>query len=170
MPVMKCPKGASDGGYAVSDFRRVDPRLGNINQLINLGQKLDKKVLSELIEVVDDFVSNSERAAIYRVLVPLVVGDDDLTIQLIMATKNLSDSYRLLREEVLEYIAKGEVVTDKNLSKSAVLNMLDIARSYDANTREMIAQRTFYQIESRHPVQGLHFCQVCDRCFYYYWN
>ena len=134
----------SDEFFDVIEGMSVNPEKGNVIKPLLASQKLDKKVLSELIEVVDDFVSNSERAAIYRVLVPLVVGDDDLTIQLIMATKNLSDSYRLLREEVLEYIAKGEVVTDKNLSKSAVLNMLDIARSYDANTRKSITLKSLH--------------------------
>jgi amylosucrase len=33
MPILKCPQGASDGGYAVSDFRDIDPRAGNVEDV-----------------------------------------------------------------------------------------------------------------------------------------
>lgn len=33
MPVMESPEGKSDGGYAVSDFRAIDPRLGTMKDL-----------------------------------------------------------------------------------------------------------------------------------------
>ncbi|NNJ94847.1 MAG: alpha-amylase, partial [Halobacteria archaeon] len=36
MPMMKCPKGASDGGYAVSDFRVLDERVGSLEDLRSL--------------------------------------------------------------------------------------------------------------------------------------
>ncbi len=130
--------------FDVIEGMSVNPEKGNVIKPLLASQKLDKRVLSDLIEVVDDFSSNSERAAIYRILVPHVVGDEDLTTQLIYAVKNLSSSYHLLGEEVLEYIAKGKVVTDNNLSKSAVLNILDIARSYDANTKKSPTLRSLH--------------------------
>ncbi|MCK5170260.1 MAG: hypothetical protein KAQ75_10305, partial [Bacteroidales bacterium] len=123
----------------------VNSEKGNVLKPLLATQKLDKRVLSDLIEVVDDdFSSNSEKAAIFRVLLPLVVGDEDLTSQFIMAVKDLAGSYHLLEEELLEWIAKGKVVTDKNLSKSAILNMLDIAGSYDANTRKSSTLRNLH--------------------------
>jgi amylosucrase len=33
MPILKCPQGASDGGYAVSDFRDIDPRAGTVEDV-----------------------------------------------------------------------------------------------------------------------------------------
>ena len=33
MPILKCPPGASDGGYAVSDYRDVDDRVGTLEDL-----------------------------------------------------------------------------------------------------------------------------------------
>lgn len=128
--------------FDVIEGMSIDPERGNVIKPLLKSQKLDKRVLSDLIEVVDDFSSNTERAAIYRLLVPLVVGDEDLTTQLVMAVKDLSDSYHLLGDEILEWLAKGKQVTDKNLSKDAVLNMLDIARTYDANTRKSPALRS----------------------------
>ncbi len=40
MPVLKCPPGASDGGYAVSDFRSVDERVGNLADIKALAGKM----------------------------------------------------------------------------------------------------------------------------------
>ena len=40
MPIMDCPEGRSDGGYAVSDFRKVDSRIGNLNDLRSLASEL----------------------------------------------------------------------------------------------------------------------------------
>ncbi len=38
MPILKCPQGASDGGYAVSDFRDIDPRAGNVEDVVDAGR------------------------------------------------------------------------------------------------------------------------------------
>lgn len=122
--------------FDVIDGMSINSEKGNVIKPLLETQKLDKVVLSELINTVDDFSSNSERAAIYRMLVPYVVGDEDLTSQLMRAANGLSSSYRYLREEIMEYLAKGKIVTDNTLSKAAVLNLLDIARTYDANTRK----------------------------------
>lgn len=122
----------------------INSEKGNVIKPLLATQKLDKKVLSDLIYVVDDFNSNSEKAAIYRVLIPYVVGDENLTNQLVVGAKSLAGSYHLLEEEILEWAAKGKVITDNSLSKSAVLNMLDIARTYDANTRKSTKLRSLH--------------------------
>ncbi|MFO7811970.1 MAG: amylosucrase [Pelovirga sp.] len=49
MPIMKCPEGRSDGGYAVSDFRAVDPRVGTLEDLQQLaGQARSRDILLTL--------------------------------------------------------------------------------------------------------------------------
>jgi amylosucrase len=49
MPVMKCPEGRSDGGYAVSDFRAIDPRVGTLEDLQQLaGQARSRDILLTL--------------------------------------------------------------------------------------------------------------------------
>ncbi|MBU8891204.1 MAG: hypothetical protein KOO66_00375 [Bacteroidales bacterium] len=122
--------------FDVIDGMSINSEKGNVIKPLLETQKLDKSVLSDLINTVDDFSSNSERSAIYRLLIPHVAGDEDLTNQLINAANHLSSSYRYFREEILEFMAKGKIVTDNSLSKSAVLNLLDIAITYDANTRK----------------------------------
>ncbi|USD63061.1 alpha-glucosidase C-terminal domain-containing protein [Vibrio sp. SCSIO 43140] len=54
MPLYKSPEGDSDGGYAVSDYRKVDQRLGNEKDLVRLADALS----SEGISLVLDFVFN----------------------------------------------------------------------------------------------------------------
>lgn len=40
MPIMDCPEGRSDGGYAVRDFRKVDSRIGELEDLQALAGEL----------------------------------------------------------------------------------------------------------------------------------
>lgn len=54
MPFLDTPKGRSDGGYAVSDFRRVQPALGTMDDLENLTTACRR----EGISVCMDFVMN----------------------------------------------------------------------------------------------------------------
>jgi amylosucrase len=63
MPIMKCPTGASDGGYAVSDFRIPDPRSGTVDSLLNLSRKLDKKGMLLTLDVVLNHTSNEHEWA-----------------------------------------------------------------------------------------------------------
>ena len=130
--------------FDVIEGMSINSEKGNVIKPLLESQNFDREILDDLIRTVGDFSANSERAAIFRLLVPIVAGDEDLTDQLLMETNNLSSSYRYLRQEILEYMAKGKIVTDNSLSKSAVLNMLDIARTYEANTKKTTSLRDLY--------------------------
>ena len=54
MPFLDTPKGRSDGGYAVADFRKVRPDLGTMKDLAELAEKCHE----EDINVCMDFVMN----------------------------------------------------------------------------------------------------------------
>ncbi|MBD5485603.1 MAG: amylosucrase [Lachnospiraceae bacterium] len=54
MPFLDTPKGRSDGGYAVSDFRKVQPKLGTMEDLDSLTSACHRKG----INVCMDFVMN----------------------------------------------------------------------------------------------------------------
>ena len=54
MPLLDSPKGRSDGGYAVSDFRKVRPDLGTMEDLEALADELHKNGIALCL----DFVLN----------------------------------------------------------------------------------------------------------------
>ena len=54
MPLFQVPDGPNDGGYAVSSYREVAPRLGTIRQLADLARELHGRDISLVV----DFVLN----------------------------------------------------------------------------------------------------------------
>ena len=54
MPLLESPRGRSDGGYAVSDFRRVQPSLGTMEDLESLADACRRQGISLCL----DFVMN----------------------------------------------------------------------------------------------------------------
>ena len=54
MPLLESPEGRSDGGYAVSDFRRVQPELGSVEDLASLTEECHRRDISVCL----DFVMN----------------------------------------------------------------------------------------------------------------
>ena len=54
MPLLESPEGRSDGGYAVSDFRRVEPALGTMEDLADLSEECHRRGISVCL----DFVMN----------------------------------------------------------------------------------------------------------------
>jgi len=54
MPLMESPKDRSDGGYAVADFRKVQPELGTVDDLEHLADSCHKQGMSLCL----DFVMN----------------------------------------------------------------------------------------------------------------
>ena len=52
MPILKCPPGASDGGYAVSDYRAVDERVGTLEDVEELAGTLRQREMLLTLDVV----------------------------------------------------------------------------------------------------------------------
>ena len=63
MPIMKCPAGQSDGGYAVSDFREVDGRFGSMDDLDRLSNELRKHDILLTLDVVVNHTSDEHEWA-----------------------------------------------------------------------------------------------------------
>jgi len=63
MPILQCPEGKSDGGYAVSDFRHVDNRIGTNNDLKSLVSELQKRDILLTLDVVLNHTSNEHEWA-----------------------------------------------------------------------------------------------------------
>ncbi|GAB0150177.1 MULTISPECIES: amylosucrase [unclassified Marichromatium] len=58
MPILRCPQGASDGGYAVSDFRDIDPRMGTVEDVRALGARMRERGMLLTLDVVVNHTSD----------------------------------------------------------------------------------------------------------------
>ena len=63
MPFLICPEGASDGGYAVSDFRNVDPRVGSLDDLNELAVSARKRGMLLTLDMVVNHTSDEHEWA-----------------------------------------------------------------------------------------------------------
>ncbi len=64
MPLFKVPDGENDGGYAVSSYRDVDPRLGSIEELKDLASELRKAGISLVLDLVFNHTSDEHEWAL----------------------------------------------------------------------------------------------------------
>ncbi|MTI39457.1 alpha-amylase family glycosyl hydrolase, partial [Fulvivirga lutimaris] len=52
MPIFDSPENESDGGYAVSNFRKVNPKFGSLNDLTKLRKDMHKRGMYLMIDIV----------------------------------------------------------------------------------------------------------------------
>ena len=64
MPLLKSPKDRSDGGYAVSDFREVDPHLGTMDDLAALADDCHESGISLCLDFVMNHTSEDHEWAV----------------------------------------------------------------------------------------------------------
>jgi amylosucrase len=64
MPLFRCPEGNNDGGYAVSSYREVDPKLGTIEQLSELASELRANGISLVLDFVFNHTSDEHTWAV----------------------------------------------------------------------------------------------------------
>ncbi|MEZ5502449.1 MAG: alpha-amylase family glycosyl hydrolase [Halioglobus sp.] len=63
MPILECPVGASDGGYAVSDFRNINARAGSLRELGVLAGDLRRRQMLLTLDVVVNHTSDQHEWA-----------------------------------------------------------------------------------------------------------
>ena len=63
MPLFESPAEASDGGYAVSDFRRVDKRFGSLEDLKELEDEMRKRNMFLMLDIVLNHTSDQHEWA-----------------------------------------------------------------------------------------------------------
>lgn len=64
MPLFKCPEGKSDGGYAVSSYRDVNPALGTIDDLQDVIAALHAEGISVVVDFIFNHTSNEHKWAV----------------------------------------------------------------------------------------------------------
>ena len=63
MPILECPENASDGGYAVSNYRKIDERVGDLEDIKNIAQEMKKKDILLVLDIVVNHTSNEHEWA-----------------------------------------------------------------------------------------------------------
>jgi amylosucrase len=58
LPILECPEGASDGGYAVNDFRSLNPSAGSLEDLRQLADKMRRRGMLLTLDVVLNHTSD----------------------------------------------------------------------------------------------------------------
>ncbi|MFN8443605.1 MAG: alpha-amylase family glycosyl hydrolase [Caldilineaceae bacterium] len=95
MPLFNAPEGDSDGGYAVSDYRQVDRRLGTMEDLRTFASELRQEGMSLVLDFVFNHTSDEHRWALSA-----LQGDPDHEdYYFIFPDRTMPDAYdRTLRE------------------------------------------------------------------------
>lgn len=95
MPLFSAPEGDNDGGYAVSDYRTVDARLGTMADLRALASDLRAAGMSLVLDFIFNHTSDEHRWA-----KAALAGDEDhREYYFLFADRTMPDAYeRTLRE------------------------------------------------------------------------
>ena len=113
MPMLKCPAGASDGGYAVSNFRDVDPRVGTLEQLREIARDMRKRNMLLTLDVVVNHTSD-EHAWAQR------ARDGDQKYQdyyYIFPNRNVPDMFEETMPEIFPETSPGNFTWDEAMEK-----------------------------------------------------
>ncbi len=113
LPILECPKGASDGGYAVSDFKAIDARAGTLDELRELADTLRQREMLTVLDVVLNHTSDEHPWAKAARAGDPVHRDyyhifDDRTIP---------DRYEETMPEVFPETAPGNFTYDEDMGK-----------------------------------------------------
>jgi glycosidase len=96
MPLFKVPEGENDGGYAVSSYREVNPKLGTMEQLTDLASELRHEGISLALDFVFNHTSDEHEWAMQA-----KAGEPDCQeFYRIFPDRNIPDAYEQHLREI----------------------------------------------------------------------
>ena len=113
MPIMLCPEGNSDGGYAVSDFRELDPRVGTLDDLQALSDEMQQRDLLLVLDVVVNHTSNSHSWAQQARAGDKIYQDYYYTFK----NRNVPDMFEQIMPEIFPETSPGNFTWDEELGR-----------------------------------------------------
>jgi len=116
MPILECPEGKSDGGYAVSDFRAVDSRIGDMDDLHALSESMKKRDILLALDVVVNHTSDEHPWA-----KAARAGDKKYQdYYYLFDTREIPDMFEETMPEVFPQNAPGNFTWDEQMNKWAM--------------------------------------------------
>ncbi len=113
MPILDCPENASDGGYAVRDFTKVDARYGTTQDVEKLADTLKKRDMLLVLDVVVNHTSDThEWAKLAR------QGDKKYQdYYYVFDDREIPDQYEQTMPEIFPEQAPGNFIWDEEMGK-----------------------------------------------------
>ncbi len=113
MPILDCPKGKSDGGYAVRNFRNINPEVGTLEDLAALVKNLKKRDMLLTLDVVMNHTSDEHEWAIKA-----RSGDKNYQDYYhVFDDREIPDMYEETMPEIFPEIAPGNFTWDAQMGK-----------------------------------------------------
>jgi amylosucrase len=113
MPLFKAPEKDSDGGYAISDFRNVNPSLGTMTELAELATEFRKHGISLVLDFVFNHTSNEHEWA-----QKALNGDEEFqSYYYTYPDRNLPDQYEKSLREIFPDQAPGNFTYQPSIDK-----------------------------------------------------
>jgi len=113
MPIFAVPHGNNDGGYAVSDYRAVNPQIGTMEQLAEVTTRLRREGISLVLDFVFNHTSDEHawaRAA--------VAGDPEYQEYYhIFPDRSLPEQYEQHLRDIFPTIRKGSFTWHEGMRK-----------------------------------------------------
>lgn len=113
MPILQCPEGHSDGGYAVSNFREIDPRIGTMQDLKSLSAEMQQRDILLTLDVVLNHTSNEHEWAQKARSGNPVYQNYYYTFE----TRNVPDMFEQSMPEIFPQTAPGNFTWDEEMGR-----------------------------------------------------
>ncbi|WP_031434968.1 alpha-amylase family glycosyl hydrolase [Methylomarinum vadi] len=113
MPIMRCPEGRSDGGYAVSDFRQIDERAGSLQDLRKLAMDMGEREILLVLDVVVNHTSDEHEWAQRARAGDPVYQNYYYTFK----TRNVPDMFEQSMPEIFPETSPGNFTWDEEMQR-----------------------------------------------------
>ncbi len=113
MPILDCPKGRSDGGYAVSDFRQLVQHAGTLEDLQSLSKEMRKREILLVMDVVVNHTSDEHQWATRARSGNSVYQDYYYTFP----TRTIPDMFEQTMPEIFPETAPGNFTWDEAMQR-----------------------------------------------------
>ncbi|HYA99232.1 MAG TPA: alpha-amylase family glycosyl hydrolase [Ktedonobacteraceae bacterium] len=113
MPLFESPEGNSDGGYAVSSYRCVNPRLGTIEELAELAREFHEHGISLVLDFVFNHTSDEHKWARRA-----QAGDYEYErFYFLFPDRTMPDAYERTLREIFPTVRRGSFTWREDIHK-----------------------------------------------------